>query len=288
MQLKPDDDGREPPSGSPEPGPEPPFEELGLFDRTNNYLLLVYAVACLLMNFAVAGLLYFRGMIILSLSTPGIVSILFPLYLLSRRSAIGFAREFRFAAVDARTTAIVIVLSAAVILPVDAFSTIFERMWPPDAQYTSFVLSIKPKGTVSFFTISLGVVLIAAVTEELLFRGFVQRIFQRNMPGPLAVALAGVLFSLSHFNPPLIPGIAVLGILYGYIYYKTGNLWYSIIGHGLFNLVTLVRLDRATEEEIVSATVSAPDRMWTIVSAVAFVCAIWLFRRSYREASERR
>ena len=84
----------------------------------------------------------------------------------------------------------------AAILPVEAFSSVFERMWAPDADYTSFILSIKPKGPASFFFVAIGIVLVAAVTEELLFRGFIQRIFQRNMSGPLAVVLAGILFSL--------------------------------------------------------------------------------------------
>jgi membrane protease YdiL (CAAX protease family) len=270
--------------GSP---PDAPAEAIGIFERINNYLLLVYAGACLLMNYSLAGLLYFKGMVALSLSLPGILSILLPFYLLSRRSTLGFAQEFRFAAVGAKTTAIVLALSAAVILPVEAFSSIFERMRPPDAEYTSFILSIKPKGTASFFYVSLGVVLVAAVAEELLFRGFVQRIFQRNMSGPLAVAFAGILFSLSHFNPPVIPGIAALGMLYGYIFFKTGNLWYSVMGHALFNLVMLVRLNYASEEDIASANVTLPDMTWTLVSLAAFVCSLWLLRRLYREVPAR-
>ena len=268
--------------GSPHDAPEPPAPAFGIFDRTNNYFLLVYAGACLLMNYSLAGLLYFKGMVAPSLSLPGILSILLPFYLLSRRSTIGFAREFRFAALGATTTVIVLVLSAAAILPVEAFSSIFERMRPPNAEYTSFILSIKPKGAASFFYVSFGVVIVAAVAEEILFRGFIQRIFQRNMSGPLAVALAGILFSLSHFNPPVIPGIAALGILYGYLFFKTGNLWYSIMGHALFNLVMLVRLNYATEEDVASASVSLPDTTWTLVSLAAFVCALWLLRRLYR------
>jgi membrane protease YdiL (CAAX protease family) len=268
----------------PGPGFEPHTLELGIFDRINNYLLLIYAGACLLMNYSLAGLLYFKGMIVLSLSLPGIFSIIFPFFFLSRRSMLGFAREFRFGALGLKTTAVVLVISAAAILPVEAFSSIFERMRPPDGDYTSFILSIKPKGTASFFSVASGIVIVAAVAEELLFRGFVQRIFQRNMNGALAVALAGILFSLSHFNPPVIPGIAALGILYGYIFYKTGNLWYSIIGHAIFNLVTLVRLNYSPEEEIASANVVMPDMTWTFVSLAVFVCALWLLRRLHRAA----
>jgi len=276
----PDPEEPEPGRGGPDAGPAGPAS--GIFDRINNYLLLAYACACLLMNYSLAGLFYFNGMISLSLALPGIFSILVPFYLLSRRSMLGFAREFSFARPDLKTSGLVIVIAIAAILPVEAFSSVFERMWAPDADYTSFILSIKPKGPTSFFLIAIGIVLVAAVTEELLFRGFVQRIFQRNMSGPLAVVLAGILFSLSHFNPPVIPGVAALGIIFGYLFYRTGNLWYSIAGHAIYNLTMLVRLNEAAEEEIVAAKVVPPDTGWTLLSLAVLVSALWLLHRLHR------
>jgi len=80
----------------------------------------------------------------------------------------------------------------------------------------------------------------------------------------------------------------LLGILFGYIFWRTGNLWYSIMGHALYNLVMLVRLDRASEEEIVSASAPLPDAMWTIVSLAAVICAFWLLRRLLAGARSRK
>jgi len=261
----------------PDPGPFP--SNLGIFDRINNYILLFYAAICLLMNFSLAGFLYFKQMVMLSLWLPGILSILFPFYLLSQRSPLGFAREFRLNAPNLKTFGLAILISGAAIIPVSAFSTIFERMWPPDADYTSFLLSIKPKGPFSFFLISLGVVLAAAVTEELLFRGFIQRIFERNMTGPLAIVLAGLLFGLSHFNPPALPGVLAMGILFGYLYYRTQNLWCPIVGHAVFNMVTLVRLNGMTEEEITASKIEMPPASWILISAAVLIFALWALRR---------
>ena len=269
-------EGPPPPTGGPT-GPAP-----SIFDRINNYLLLVYALSCLLMNYSLAGLLYVEKMIALSLILPGILAILIPFYFLSRRSAIGFAREFSFARPDLKTSALVVVIAIAVIIPVEAFSSVFERMWAPDADYISFVLSIKPKGTVSFLLVALGIVIVAAIAEELLFRGFVQKIFRRNMGGPLAVVLAGLLFSLSHFNPPVIPGVAALGILFGYLFHRTQNLWYPIIAHAIYNLVMLVRLNEAMDEEIAAAQVVAPEAGWTILSLAILVPALVLLHRLRR------
>jgi membrane protease YdiL (CAAX protease family) len=262
----------------PDAAPTPP--NLGIFDRINNYLLLFYAAACLLMDYSLAGFFYYKKQIILSLVLPGVLSILVPFYLLSQRSAFGFLREFRLTFPRLRTLAISVVLAGSAIIPIDAFSSIFQRKWPQDTDYISFILSIKPKGPMSFVLIALGIVLVAAVTEELLFRGFVQRIFERNMGGALAFILAGVLFGLSHFNPPAFPGIAALGILFGYIYYRTGNLWNSIFGHALFNAVTLVRLNSMTPEQVASTAVESPPLKWVAVSAVVLVASLWFLSRT--------
>lgn len=273
------------PEPAPDPGgrgPVPPPDGLSVFDRVNNYILLVYAAACLLMNYSLAGLLYLKGTTALSLILPGIFSIVIPVFVLVQRSNLGFVREFSLGKPRLATMGLSLAVAAASILPVEAFSWIFERMQPPDADYISFMLSIKPKGPLSFVLVALGVVLVAAFAEELLFRGFVQRIFQRNMNPGLAVSLAGVLFALSHGNWTSLPGIAALGILFGYVFYATGNLWYPIAGHALFNLVTLVRLNSVSEEELVGAASAYPDPVWTFVSLAAFVISLLALERLCR------
>jgi membrane protease YdiL (CAAX protease family) len=248
--------------------------------------LLIYAGACLIMHYSLSGLLYFKGMIALSLSLPGIFAILTPLYLLSQRSPFGFVSEFRLVRPHPGTTAIVLVAAASAIFPIDAFSGFFERLWPPDADYTSFILSIKPKGPMSFFLIAIGVVLVAALTEEILFRGFIQRIFQRNMNAPLAIVFTGLIFALSHFNPPAIPGIAVLGMFFGYIFYRTGNLWHSVAAHAVYNLVTLVRLNASSEQDLAASRVTMPDPTWTLVSLAVLAICLWTLARIPRSARQ--
>jgi membrane protease YdiL (CAAX protease family) len=279
-------DSREPAPGPAASPPEPPLPFLGLFDRVNNYFLLLYAAACLFMNYAISGMLYLKGLVALSLSLPGIISILIPFFFLSRRSPYGFSGEFSFGRLDLRTAAVVFIVAASAILPVEAFSGLFERLWKPNANYTSFILSIKPKGPLSFAAIAFGTVVVAPLAEELLFRGFVQRIFQRNMSGPLAVALAGVLFAVSHFNPPVIAGVTALGILYGYLFYRTGSLWCPIAGHAIYNFVTLVRLNASTEEEIVAARIETPDVTLTLASLAVFIVGVWLLERRRRTAGQ--
>ncbi len=253
---------------------------MGLLDRVNNYLLLVYAAACFLMNYSISGLLYLAKVkIYLILAIPGIVGIFLPFLLLSRRSSLGFATEFSLKPTGAKAALASIVVAATCILPFEAMSTLLERARPPDADYISFVLSIKPKDQISFALVALGVIIVAPFAEELLFRGLVLRVFARNMSASLAIVLSGILFGISHFNLTILPVVSALGVIFGFVFYATRSLYAQITVHALFNLYSLLRLYRASEEEIVSSQGSLPDIGLTILSAIGLAASLAFLAR---------
>jgi membrane protease YdiL (CAAX protease family) len=87
------------------------------------------------------------------------------------------------------------------------------------------------------------IALIPAIGEELVFRGLLQPRVQRfthNMHA--AVWITGFVFSAIHFQfYGLIPRM-LLGVLLGYLYVWSGNLWYPIIGHFTNNGFTLLMI----------------------------------------------
>jgi membrane protease YdiL (CAAX protease family) len=70
-----------------------------------------------------------------------------------------------------------------------------------------------------------------------------------------------------------------MGILFGYLYYRTQNLWCPIVGHAVFNMVTLVRLNGMTEEEITASKIEMPPASWILISAAVLIFALWALRR---------
>jgi uncharacterized protein len=88
----------------------------------------------------------------------------------------------------------------------------------------------------------LGLVVVAvipAVGEELLFRGLIQRKLAEFLNIHVAIWLAGIIFSAIHmqfygFVPRLL-----LGVMFGYFYFWSGNLWVAILGHFVNNAFTL-------------------------------------------------
>ncbi|MCU0638388.1 MAG: CPBP family intramembrane metalloprotease [Candidatus Krumholzibacteria bacterium] len=260
------------------PGPEsdPGLARGPLPETMNNYVLLVYAVACFLMYTSLSALLYLGGHVALSMSVPALLGIVLPLLLIIRRFGAGVVPEFSLSRPEFGMTAVALLAAAGSVLPSEALSWLFERNDPANDEYIRFLLAIKPKGIASLLSLGLGIVILSPFGEELLFRGFIQRIFQRNFNGALAVALAAAVFGLSHFNLDILAGVAWFGIVLGYLYLRTGNLFYPFLAHALFNLVSFARLSAASEETIRSGSGDPPRIAWLLASVAALAAAVAL------------
>jgi CAAX protease family protein len=97
--------------------------------------------------------------------------------------------------------------------------------------------------------IAVAVVVLAPVTEELLFRGTLLRSLLRKISPDAAVFVAAGAFGLVHIlgDPSVgslvaLPAIVLLGVVSGYQAAKTGNLSRSILLHMGFNALSAVLL----------------------------------------------
>jgi membrane protease YdiL (CAAX protease family) len=80
--------------------------------------------------------------------------------------------------------------------------------------------------------------LLPAICEEIFFRGVLQRIIfsatkGRNML--LSIGFTAIIFASLHGSLYNMLPIALAGIILGWIYYSSGNIWYNVILHFLIN-----------------------------------------------------
>lgn len=83
--------------------------------------------------------------------------------------------------------------------------------------------------------------LVAGIGEELLFRGFLQRIvtkWTRNKH--FGAIITGFFFSFIHFQLEGFFPRFILGVLFCYLLLCTGNLWITVVIHILFNSTQVV------------------------------------------------
>ncbi|MCX8020797.1 MAG: CPBP family intramembrane metalloprotease [Chitinophagaceae bacterium] len=85
------------------------------------------------------------------------------------------------------------------------------------------------------------IALLAAVGEELFFRGIVQRLLIKWIKHPMAgIVITAILFSALHAQfYGFLPRLA-LGILLGMMYWYSGSLWVAITAHFVYDAVLIV------------------------------------------------
>jgi len=83
-------------------------------------------------------------------------------------------------------------------------------------------------------------VIVAPLTEELLFRGLILRGFLSRYTVGKAVLASAILFGLLHLNPWQFLGAVILGVLFAWWFVQTGSLLPCLFGHALHNAVPLI------------------------------------------------
>lgn len=123
------------------------------------------------------------------------------------------------------------VIMAAFLFFIDPAAALFTTPeWFKDAVITE-----------SFFWTSMTTCICAPLIEELLCRGIMLRgMVEKGVSPAKAIFWSALIFGVIHMNPwQAIPAF-LMGLLFGWLYYKTGNLWITIILHFLNNATSIV------------------------------------------------
>lgn len=91
--------------------------------------------------------------------------------------------------------------------------------------------------------LSFNLVMLAAIPglcEELLFRGYIQRQFERATGATSGIFLSGILFGMYHLRPSQLLPLVVLGIYLAYLTWRTGSIWLAVLVHFLHNGIAVV------------------------------------------------
>lgn len=80
-----------------------------------------------------------------------------------------------------------------------------------------------------------------ALGEELVFRGILQRQLMRRIANPwVVILLSGAIFSFIHFQFEGFLPRWLLGVLLGWLYWRTGNFWVPVLAHFANNALQVV------------------------------------------------
>jgi membrane protease YdiL (CAAX protease family) len=135
-----------------------------------------------------------------------------------------------------------------------------------------------------FVFVVIVIALTPAICEEMLFRGLVQRSFEKVTVGVQGAVITGVIFAGFHLVPYSFVPLAVLGVFFGFIVYRTQNITVAISAHFFNNFVACTAVYLEMNDDFVAI---APHRtptsslifLNTVVFAVVFLLASYYFIR---------
>ncbi|MFZ2906191.1 MAG: CPBP family intramembrane glutamic endopeptidase [Cyclobacteriaceae bacterium] len=133
----------------------------------------------------------------------------------------------------------------------------------------------------------LGLLVIAVlpgIGEELIFRGFIQNeLFRSSKNIHLSIWASAILFSAIHMQFfGFVPRV-LLGALFGYLYYWSGNLMIPMIAHFFHNGFTLTMLhlyNQGSTDINIDSEESAPLFLVAICGVATFAL-LYLFKKHY-------
>ena len=171
------------------------------------------------------------------------------------------------------------------------------EQWMKAAEENAAVLTEQFLNVTTFGGLIINVLLMAllpAVSEELTFRGMLQRLFSPkrhasndlvNQSTPhVAIWCSAILFSAIHMQFYGFVPRMLMGALFGYMLVWTGSLWVPILMHFTNNamavLLYFVSLRAGWDMEKVDA-IGTNDTLWLgVVSMILTIVGIYAFRRS--------
>ena len=180
-----------------------------------------------------SGGAYFIGPIALIV---GECLLVVPLFLILARRTQNFRQVIRFNAVSATTLKTTAFFSLGVIVWADEIDRLISSIIPTPEWLPEVLESLRTDDPLSLFLTFLGTVLLSAVAEEILFRGFLQQVLEKHWKDiTRAVLITSLFFAIIHFNPSWVIQIYMLAVLMGFLAWKTNSIFPSIVMHGLNN-----------------------------------------------------
>ena len=142
------------------------------------------------------------------------------------------------------------------------------------------------KSIADYFISLLMIAILPALFEELLFRGTLQQLFIKWFKNAhVAIFVTSFLFSIIHFSYfGFLPRLA-LGLMLGYIFYFSKNIWLSMLMHFINNGVAITALYFATRKgEDVKKVMDESYPLW--VAGITLIIVLYLFKL-YKAACEK-
>jgi len=158
-----------------------------------------------------------------------------PIYFLTVKQK-PILKSLRIKLISIKTYKYSFIFSLGILIIIDALDRIIHSIIPTPDYIIDLGHIMQPASTLGYIFLFLAVVVVAPIGEEILFRGFLQKFLEEYWKDiTRAVLVTSLFFAMIHFNPFWTIQIYLLGVVLGFLSWKTKSVIPSIILHSLNN-----------------------------------------------------
>ncbi|MCC5942288.1 MAG: CPBP family intramembrane metalloprotease [Balneolaceae bacterium] len=161
------------------------------------------------------------------------------------------------------------------LLPVPEFFTDLQV-----GQYEMIQQFLTMEGILLFGLIN--VALVPAICEEVLFRGYVLRSFEKSWGIIAAIVVSSIVFGLFHIQLGNIIPLATLGAVLALMTWLSGSIWPAVVAHFLNNGAAVVAGINFPELMFQDMTAEALPPVWVLLVSIVLsvILIVTMFRHS--------
>ena len=163
-----------------------------------------------------------------------------PVLIYLKRKSFDFRDSLRLNFVSRDIIYATFFISIGAMILSDELNILIGMIIPIPDSFLQIEALLKPKDHFSLVLLVITIVIIAPIGEELLFRGFLQKGLEKAWNDVTrAILFSSLFFAVIHFNPFWIIQIYFLGVLLGFLAWKTNSIIPCIIFHMIINATSL-------------------------------------------------
>ena len=131
-------------------------------------------------------------------------------------------------------------LSMGIIIISDELDRIIQAFLPAPDYILDLNGLLRPDTFIGFILLFIAVSIIAPLGEELIFRGFFQQVLEKHWKDVTrAILVTALFFAMIHMNPYWFLQIYILGVILGFLAWKTKSVIPSLILHSMNNTMAM-------------------------------------------------
>ena len=148
-----------------------------------------------------------------------------PVIIYLRRKELSISEHLRINKISSNTFISIVIVSIGFIIIIDELDRIVYTLFGAPEYLQDLVEQLKITSIYSGFIIIVTTAIVAPIVEEMLFRGYLQKVLEDSW-GDItkAILVTSLFFALIHLNPYWIVQIYILGMLLGYLSWRTNSI----------------------------------------------------------------